>query len=294
MRNEIISDVGVIVGRFQVNELHAGHTELIDYVCGRHPKVIIFLGLAPILGSISNPLDFESRKQMILDTYPNIIVLYIKDVNSDELWSHALDTQIEDMVTPNQTVTLYGGRDSFIAHYKGKFKTEELFQNSFISGVQIRKSISQSTKNSPEFRAGVIWSQFNRYPTVYATVDIAIIDKDRLLLGRKKNEDKFRFIGGFASVDSKDFESDAKREVMEETGVEVADLKYIGSTIINDWRFRNEVDCIKTLFFKATYVYGRPTAGDDIYEVRWFDLNKITKDDIMVNHQCLLEMLKIS
>ena len=41
------TDVGIIVGRFQVDELHDAHVDLIQYVFDQHPKVIIFLGLSP-------------------------------------------------------------------------------------------------------------------------------------------------------------------------------------------------------------------------------------------------------
>ena len=63
-------DVGVIVGRFQVPELHPGHIDLIQTVCDAHDKVVIFLGLSPLMVTRENPLDFESRKQMILAKFP--------------------------------------------------------------------------------------------------------------------------------------------------------------------------------------------------------------------------------
>ena len=73
----------------------------------------------------NNPLDFEARKQMILTDYPDVVVLYIKDTHSDELWSKRLDSQIADVAGPTQTVTLYGSRESFIAHYHGRHDTCE-------------------------------------------------------------------------------------------------------------------------------------------------------------------------
>lgn len=285
-------DVGVIVGRFQVPELHEAHKELISGVCSEHEKVIIFLGLSPVIGTRNNPLDFEARKQMILKEYPNVNVLYIKDEPSDEVWSKKLDTQIGDLITPNQTVTLYGGRESFIDRYSGKFHTQELLQSRYVSGSEIRKSISKVVKSSSEFRAGVIWAAYNQFKKCYTCVDIAVLDKkDRLLLARKEHEEKYRFIGGFSDPSSETFEDDAKREVAEESGIEVSDMEYIGSAIIDDWRYRNEEDKIKTLFFKCQYVFGSPKADDDICEVRWFDLKTLTLDQVHFNHQKLLKML---
>jgi len=43
---EKYSDVGIIVGRFQVHKLTEAHFKLIDTVLKRHKKVIIFLGVS--------------------------------------------------------------------------------------------------------------------------------------------------------------------------------------------------------------------------------------------------------
>lgn len=268
-------DVGVLVGRFQVHELHAGHRELLDHVVSNHDKVIIFLGNSPLPVSTNNPLDFEARKQMLLAKYPRANVLYVPDQATNEGWSAHLDDQIGNLVTPGQSVVLYGGRDSFIDRYSGKYPTQELLQSTHYSGRAQRKAIAKSAaKASPEFRAGVIWASQSRHPTVYTTLDVAILKSDplQLLLGRKPRERLFRFIGGFSSPSDDSFESGAKREVREETGLEVADLELLGSLNIDDWRYRDEPDCIRTLFYAAKYVYGRPVPADDIEEVRWIDL----------------------
>jgi len=288
------ADVGIIIGRFQIHELHEAHTDLIQSVCNEHHKVIIFLGLSPVLVTQNNPLDFESRKQMILEKFPNVNVLYIKDQKSDKEWSKDLDEKIKDLVSPNQSVTLYGGRDSFIKSYLGKYFTQELVQERYISASEIRKGIGKRVKNTPEFRAGVIWGSYNQYPKTYPTVDIAILneDKTKVLLARKPKEDKYRFVGGFADPKSSSYEQDARREVGEETGIEVSDPEYIGSFFVDDWRYRNEVDKIKTLFFVCKYTFGKPEANDDICEVRWFDIKKIDiQNEIVDNHIVLFNRL---
>ena len=48
-------DVGVIIGRFQVPELHQAHLDLIQAACNAHDKVIIFLGLSPLMVTQENP-----------------------------------------------------------------------------------------------------------------------------------------------------------------------------------------------------------------------------------------------
>lgn len=80
-------NVGVIVGRFQVPELHRMHHDLIQSVIDRHEKVYIFLGIPKNNElTISNPLPFDARQEMITTEFPNVKVLFIKDRDSNEEW----------------------------------------------------------------------------------------------------------------------------------------------------------------------------------------------------------------
>lgn len=295
--NETYTDVGVIVGRFQVHALHEGHKALIDTVKERHDSVMIFVGLSPLRGTTSDPLDFAARKQMILEDYPDVHVYYIEDVMDDELWSRNLDRQVERWKNPHQTVTFYGSRDGFVSHYTGKFPTQVLESDIYISGTEVRRRIANAHAPDRSFRAGVIAASFNRYPTCFPTVDIAVLnfneESTRLLLVKKPNEDKLRFPGGFASPDSETYESDARREVSEETGVSIEGLQYIGSRLINDWRYRGNTDQIKTIFYAATYVHGRPQGADDVELAQWVELDDVRAGnvEIMDEHIPLAEML---
>ena len=287
------TDTGVIVARFQTHKLHEAHVDLIRTVCEKHDKVIIFLGLSPLKTTQNNPLDFESRKQMILEKFPKVNVLYIKDNPSDYIWSKKLDESIKDLLGPTQTATLYGGRDSFITHYHGNFPTTELIPESYVSGTEMRKSISRTVMNSEQFRAGIVFATHNQYPVVIPTVDIAILNEGltKLLLGRKDDEKQFRFIGGFSEPQYDSYEQNARREVMEETGIEIGELKYLGSTKIDDWRFRGETNQIVTLFYMAVSLFGAARASDDICEVKWFELKDLKPEQIVDCHLPLFNML---
>ncbi len=137
----------------------------------------------------------------------------------------------------------------------------------------------------------------NQFPSVKATVDVAIVDYDnfKMLLARKPHETLHRFVGGFSDPNSESFEHDAKREVLEETGLTLEHLKYIGSAKIDDWRYRNEKDKIKTMFFAGCYVFGAPQANDDIAEVKWFTFETLFSEGaenlLVPNHRILLKML---
>jgi len=287
-----VATVGIIVARFQVHNLTSAHIDLINTVKSKHNKVILFLGLAPVLGTRTNPLDFESRKQMVLEKFPEITVLYIKDMPDDNEWSKKLDSQINDMFTPGQTATLYGSRDSFISHYNGTFPVIEFEPQSIISGTELRKEISSKVKASADFRAGVIWAVYNQFPQSIATVDIDICDdKNRHLMVRKPHEKLFRFVGGFCEPKSNSYEEDAKREVSEEVGVEISELEYVGSTLIKDWRYENQENKIKTTFFKCKYIYGFPKPDDDVCEAKWFE--HLLENDVVEEHKVLVRMLNL-
>lgn len=269
-------EVGVIIGRFQLHQLHKAHCDVIESVLSNHKKVILFLGVTKVIGSSSNPLDFASRKAMIQEKYPEIVVLSLPDTRSDEIWSKNLDSRIREVFQIGNVI-LYGSRDSFIPHYKGQFETAELEQEIYVSGTEVRKQVSEEIKSSKEWRAGVIYGSYNRYPTSYQKVDVAVFNEEenQLLLSKKTDEDKYRFIGGFVEVKDTSLEHTAKRKFMDEAGAEIAITEYIGSFRVDDWRYRSERDKIMTTLFKAKYLFGHLEPSDDVEELRWFDLKDL-------------------
>lgn len=293
-------DIGVIVGRFQVHKLHTSHVDLINTVLQKHKKVVIVLGVSQTLGGKNNPLDFLSRKQMILESYPeshfpNLTIISLRDNRSDEIWSKNLDERVRD-VCPLGSIVLYGGRDSFISYYSGQFKTVELEPESVenFSGTALRKDVSLEVIPSSDFRAGVIYSCYNRFSSGLPVVDIAVVTKDgHLVLGKKPGENKFRFPGGFfdPKYDSC-FEDTVKREMQEELRncPECDNIDYIGSLKIDDWRFRPESDKIISSFYQVTMGHGKAKAGDDLESVFYIPLNKIERHMIMEEHIPLMEM----
>ena len=285
-------DCGVVIGRFHVHELHEAHIDLIDSVVKRHDRVLLFLGNSVIRNTLKNPLDFRARRAMINEQFPAVEIHYINDCPGDDAkWSKNLDKLIGEQLLPLQTVTLYGSRDSFIRAYSGKHNVCELEATTFISGTEIRRRVCNNYTPTKDYRAGMIAATAYRHPTAYQTVDIAVVnDKAELLLARKPEEKKWRFIGGFSDPRSESLEIDARREVSEEAKIDVAGVRYLGSTLIDDPRYRGEADKIKTALFIAKYTFGRPEGADDIAFVKWMKFEELTSESIVSEHHVLLDM----
>lgn len=282
---EKTSDIGVIIGRFQLNELHSAHKDLLETVLNNHDKTILFIGCTPAIGTRKNPLDFMTRKYMIEEEYSFSAILPLYDQKSDEVWSKQIDTKIRETF-PMGSVTIYGSRDSFIPYYKGSFQTKELEPETYVSATEVRNKVAKSIMKSSEFRAGILYSVYNQYPITHPTVDVVIKKENGdILLGRKPNENKWRFIGGFVDPTDESLEMAAKREAREETGLELDNFKFISSRKVNDWRYRGISERgIMTTFFEASYIFGAPQPNDDICELKWFKLDAQLRSDLVEEH----------
>jgi bifunctional NMN adenylyltransferase/nudix hydrolase len=291
----IETSFGIIVGRFQVHELHDAHRDLINTVRGKHHRVVVFLGTPPTLATKRNPLDFVTRQRMLQAAYPDLTVLQIPDQPTNEAWSRSLDARIREVAQFGK-ITLYGSRDSFIPSYTGSFTpvTLDLPVNP-ISGEEVRATISNKVIESADFRAGVIYSTQNRWSISLQCVDIAITREPdgALLLGRKANENLWRFPGGHVDATDLSLEAAARREAREETALsELLDMRYIGSFRVDDWRYRQETDKIMTALFTAKSGFGIARAGDDLAEIGFFPLRDL-RDSILIDaHRPLFAAFK--
>lgn len=275
-------EIGVLVCRMQVPELHPVHRKLIDTVCKNHKKVIIFLGVPVVEQTKRNPLDFASRKAMIQKNYPEIAIIPIRDQRENDTWSHMLDNKMAEPFG-NRKFLLYGGRDSFIPYYRGKHQTVELVGNDIdTSGSSIRDEVSREVVDSTDFRKGVIYANYGRYPVIMPCADIVVFDpsNNKILLGRKPNENQFRFIGGHVEVTDDSYEAAAVKELGEEApGITIceaaSELEYVCSGRIKDWRHSKETSEIFSTLFLATKMSGMARAADDIEEVKWYQLEEL-------------------
>ncbi|MBT8147798.1 MAG: NAD(+) diphosphatase [Gammaproteobacteria bacterium] len=127
-------------------------------------------------------------------------------------------------------------------------------------------SCGHPTEPHPAERALICSAcQHSWYPRINPCVIVLVTDGDRLLLARhtRYRAKMFSCLAGFVEAGETPEET-VSREVREEAGIEIANIRYIKS---QSWPFPSQL----MLGFFADYVSGdlQPEAGE-IEELRWF------------------------
>lgn len=279
-------EVGAIVGRFQLSDLHEGHGFLIDTVIKNHKKTIILLGVTQALGTPENPiripsrenvLDFTSREYMIKEKYPNAIVIPIQDKNSNVDWSLSVDQKIRE-VFPNEKVLLYGGRDSFIPNYSGNFDTKALDPEIYISATQVRNNISREVLKSSDFRSGQIYHAYQQTPVLYTNYKIVVREKDKLLF-RVSDKNKYSFISGLAGINDFSFETGTKRVLANTIGdVEVETMYEMSKSKLE---FGNKTHRVMNVLIVANKKWGSIKIQGN-FNLEWISIDDLMKEGKML------------
>lgn len=156
--------IGVVIGRFQVDDLTDGHVALIDHVKNNSDDVCILVGVAPER-TARNPLPYVCVAQNIRNNYPGFFHIHpLPDVPGNDLqWSHYVDMFLKYLF-PDAEIKLYGGRNSFADRYHGRHRPVVEFID-FDTSVTATAARSEIVNNKPEdnpaFRRGVIYAVGN-------------------------------------------------------------------------------------------------------------------------------------
>jgi NAD+ diphosphatase len=108
------------------------------------------------------------------------------------------------------------------------------------------------------------------YPVISPAVLVAITHEDKILLATSPKFPRpfYSVIAGFVEV-GESFEEAIHREVMEEVGVEVENIKYFGS---QPWPFPSTI----MVGFTADYKRGEVTPDElEITDARWFTVDEL-------------------
>lgn len=84
--------VGYMVGRF--NPLQLGHLALLRHVAEDNDHMLVLVGSATESRTHKNPLTYEERKSLIVQSFPKAVVLPLPDMPSDEDWVKLFESTI--------------------------------------------------------------------------------------------------------------------------------------------------------------------------------------------------------
>ena len=110
----------------------------------------------------------------------------------------------------------------------------------------------------------------NLYPTISPCIIVKITKNDKILLARHahRNTDVYTCLAGYVEP-GETLEECVKREVFEETGIEVTNIKYVES---QSWPFPDQL----MIGFTADYAGGEPKLQpEEIQEVLWFSKDNL-------------------
>lgn len=288
--------VGVVVGRFMVDELHEGQVALLQGVQQDYRRMAVLLGTHGGIPDNANPLPFEARAQMLSQLCPGATILEIRDAGDDELWSRRLD-QLVEIAFPGQDIVMCGGRDSFLKQYRGKHQIREFPEVTGVSATNIRESITYEVRDDPMWRRGFIAGVNSQPPGGMPTGDLAILrthkGKYQVILGKKDlDRKKWVFPGGFYDpvLDNSLLDTPEREGHEELPDVEFIDARFVGSTQIDDVRYHRGNRKIVTTFMIADYVSGDLTPGDDLKDACWCNVEDLY-DHLEQHHWPLASML---
>jgi ADP-ribose pyrophosphatase YjhB (NUDIX family) len=122
---------------------------------------------------------------------------------------------------------------------------------------------------------------FVRWANPLPAVAALVVDAEgRLLLGRRAFEPDagmWDTIGGFLEEDE-DVVACLRREVREETGLEVIVGDFVGA-FSDSYGDDEDAPIALNLVFEARMVRGEPKAADDVSELAWFSRDALPADD---------------
>jgi NAD+ diphosphatase len=107
--------------------------------------------------------------------------------------------------------------------------------------------------------------RYEHYPHLHPAVIVLVKDGDRCLLARKAGwaPGRYALVAGFVD-NGESLEGAVAREVKEEVGVDVTDIRYVGS---QNWPFPSQL----MVGFVAAYAGGEVTIdADELEDARWF------------------------
>lgn len=125
-----VFDVGCIVGRFQT--FHKGHQHLVDMGLMLCDRMLILVGSSNECGTERNPLNVETRIEMVKTVYPTdrIMIYALPDLTHENdittAWGDYVLQAVDRYIFKSPEMMIYGNDDS----RSGWFSKESLINTS--------------------------------------------------------------------------------------------------------------------------------------------------------------------
>lgn len=307
--------VAVLYAPFQTATTIEIHWRQLELIAENFPSIVIALPVRRVTPTKNAPLDFAARECMIREyiaslnpniRQPQFYIVPVVDKKYEADQVMALETAVSALFSEpiKAVLTTYVEFAKIYKEHGGKWHVDNPVE--FLAYENDHRNHIASATNSltADYRTGVIAAMKSQFPISWGTVDMAIrriVDGHvKFLFGKKPGEKGWRFPGGFKDTTDFDYESAVWREGGEEVlvaGVKpesVFDVpRYIISRKVNDWRYRNEIDSITTLFYTLNFTGtdDQIKAGDDLCDAAWFGLDELKPEDIEGEHIFLFRAL---
>lgn len=140
------------------------------------------------------------------------------------------------------------------------------------------------------------------FPIVEMCVDIILLNKGRVIIGRKSHQTAFRFPGGHVDITDLTLEAAAMREAKEETTATINKVFYIGSRMIDDPRYINikNKKILSAIFvgFVSDEEFDRIEKNevgindhiDDLAELKIIPIDELTPKHFVGEHHVVLDI----
>ena len=134
------------------------------------------------------------------------------------------------------------------------------------------------------------------YPPIFTTVDVYMEEEQGVLLVKRKGhigKGLWALPGGFVDA-HETLENAALRELREETGVVVEPYETFDPILVADSPSRSQLGRVISHVFKYVSLDHPPrlVAGDDAEEVRWWPVEKITRDMMHDDHYLIIKQIQ--
>lgn len=241
--------LGVLIGRFQVPEMHEGHRFIVRQMLEQCDQVLVLFGSANRTRSVKNPFTYRERQQATLKLFPGILTAPLNDyLYNDSQWMADVAATIEDCreglcheyETGNVEVVLYGHHKDGNDYLKWfpQYQYVNINSDIDISGTEVRNSVMHMLPESVQADAQYFAKErdtFKNYPypgSLNICCGDAVVEcLGHILLIKRKftpGAGNWALPGGHKNT-NETFLQCALRELQEETNLRIPEPVLLGS-----------------------------------------------------------------